>query len=178
MASPEKNNFNDLIYIGVGTNLGDRMANIRQAMTELTLIGIEIRRTASVYETKAWGFESEDLFLNTVFECFSKKTASDCLKATQFVEKKMGRKKTLKEGYESRIIDLDILLFKDQQIRKPELTIPHPYITERQFVITPMHELTGSFPFDSLNTNFEELKSKFENGKNPFVVYNPPLINQ
>ena len=178
MASPKKSNFKDLIYVGAGTNLGDRMTNIRQAIAELTLIGIEVRRTASVYETKPWGFESENLFLNTVFECVSNKSAEECLKATQFVEKKMGRKKTLKEGYESRIIDLDILLFKDQQIQLPGLTIPHPYITERQFVITPMYELTGSFPFNSLEANFEELKNKFENVENPFVVYNPPLINE
>ena len=178
MVSPKKYNFSEFIYIGIGTNLGDRMANIRQAISELTLIGIEVRRTASVYETEAWGFESDNLFLNTVLECVSSKNPEECLKATQFVEKKMGRQKTQKTGYESRIIDLDILLFKDQQIRMPELTIPHLYITERQFVIVPMHELTGSFPFDSLDTNFEELKSKFENMENPFVVYNPPLINE
>ncbi len=178
MASPKENNFKDLIYIGAGTNLGDRMTHIRQAIAELTLIGIEVRRTASVYETKPWGFESKDLFLNTVFECVSDKSAEECLKATQFVEKKLGRKKRSGKEYESRIIDLDILLFKDQQIRKPELTIPHPYITERQFVITPMHELTGSFSFDSLGADFEELKNKFEKDENPFVVYNPPLINE
>ena len=158
--------------------MGDRMTHIRQAIAELTLIGIEVRRTASVYETKPWGFESKDLFLNTVFECVSDKSAEECLKATQFVEKKLGRKKRSGKEYESRIIDLDILLFKDQQIRKPELTIPHPYITERQFVITPMHELTGSFSFDSLGADFEELKNKFEKDENPFVVYNPPLINE
>jgi 2-amino-4-hydroxy-6-hydroxymethyldihydropteridine diphosphokinase len=178
MVSAEKSNFSELIYIGVGTNLGDRMANIRQAITELTLIGIDIRRTASLYETKAWGFESDDLFLNTVFECVSSKNPTDCLKAAQFVEKKMGRKKTRTEGYESRIIDLDILLFKDQQIQLPELTIPHPYITERQFVIAPMHELCGSFYFHSLGTNFDQLKSKFKNADFPFVVHNGPLVNE
>lgn len=178
MASEEKTDYSRYIYIGVGTNLGDRISNIKRAMEELTLIGIAVQRTASIYETPAWGFESDNLFLNTVFECVSTMDSANCLKATQFVEKKMGRKKSLQEGYESRIIDLDILLFKDQQIRKPELTIPHPYITERQFVITPMHELTGSFFFHSLDTNFEELKTKFENVKNPFVVYNPPLVNE
>jgi 2-amino-4-hydroxy-6-hydroxymethyldihydropteridine diphosphokinase len=178
MVSQEKTDYSRYIYIGIGTNLGDRISNIKRAMEELTLIGITVCRTASLYETPAWGFESKDLFLNTVFECVSTINPTDCLKATQFVEKKMGRKKSLKEGYESRIIDLDILLFKDQQILQPELTIPHPYITERQFVIAPMHELTGSFFFESLSTSFEELKSKFENTKNPFVVYNPPLINE
>ena len=178
MVNPEKSDFSKLIYIGVGTNLGDRMANIREAIAELTLIGITIRRTASLYETKPWGFESEDLFLNTVFECVSSLDPINCLKATQFVEKKMGRKKTLKEGYESRIIDLDILLFKDQQIQQPELTIPHSYITERQFVIAPMHELCGSFYFHSLGTNFDQLKSKFKNTDFPFVVHNAPLVNE
>ncbi|WP_343635997.1 2-amino-4-hydroxy-6-hydroxymethyldihydropteridine diphosphokinase [Fluviicola sp.] len=178
MVSPEKSNYGEFIYIGVGTNLGDRMAHIRQAIEELTLISIDIIRTSSVYETEAWGFESNNLFLNTVFECVSSLNPPDCLKALQLVEKKMGRKKSLNGEYESRIIDLDILLFKDQQIQLPELTIPHPYITERQFVIAPMQELTGSFFFHSLGSDFDELKTKFKNAKNPFVVYNPPLINQ
>lgn len=178
MVSQNKSNYNEFIYIGVGTNLGNRIENIKRAIEELSQFDIEVIRTASLYETKAWGFESDDLFLNTVFECVSPVKPIDCLKATQFVEKKIGRKKTLKEGYESRIIDLDILLFKDQQILLPELTIPHPYITERQFVIAPMHELTGPFFFHSLGSNFEELKNKFENPDFPFVVYNPPLVNE
>lgn len=178
MVSQNKSNFKEFIYIGVGTNLGDRMANIERAIEELTLIGIPVNRTASVYETKAWGFDSEDLFLNTVFECSSPLNSRDCLKALQFVEKKIGRKKTLKAGYESRIIDLDILLFKDQQIALPDLTIPHPYITERQFVIGPMHELTNSYFFESLGSNFEELKNKLKDAENPFVVYNAPLVNE
>lgn len=178
MVSQKKRDFKDFIYIGVGTNLGDRIENIKRAIEELSLLGIQVIRTASLYETQAWGFESEDLFLNTVFECVSPVKPIDCLKATQFVEKKIGRKKTLKEGYESRIIDLDILLFKDQQFQSSELTIPHSYIAERQFVIAPMHELTGSFFFHSLGSNFEELKNKFENPDFPFVVYNPPLVNE
>lgn len=178
MVSQNKNRFNEFIYIGVGTNLGNRMENIKRAIEELHAVGIRVIRTSSVYETQAWGFESDDLFLNTVFECSSPVKPIDCLKATQFVEKKMGRKKTLSTGYESRIIDLDILLFKDEQIQLPELIIPHPYTTERQFVIAPMHELTDSHFFQSLNTHFEELKNKFENSGFPFVVYNPPLVNE
>lgn len=178
MVSQKKDGFKEFIYIGVGTNLGDRMANIERAIEELTLIGIAVNRTASVYETKPWGFDSEDLFLNTVFECSSPMNSMDCLKALQFVEKKIGRKKTVNEGYESRIIDLDILLFKDQQIALPELTIPHPYITERQFVISPMYELTHSHFFESLGTDFEELKNKLKKAKIPFVVHKPPLINE
>jgi 2-amino-4-hydroxy-6-hydroxymethyldihydropteridine diphosphokinase len=178
MVSQKKSAYNELIYIGVGTNLGDRLENIKAAMKELEAYGIYVIRTSSIYETQSWGFESDDLFLNAVFECESPIKPIDCLKALQFVEKKMGRQKTLKEGYESRIIDLDILLYKDQQISLPELTIPHTYITERQFVIDPMQELTNSFFFHSLKSNFEDLKIKLENTRFPFVVYNPPLVNE
>lgn len=178
MVSQQESAYNKLIYIGIGTNLGNRLENIKTAMKELKEHGIHIIRTSSIYETLAWGFESDDLFLNAVFECESPIKPMDCLKALQFVEKKMGRQKTLKEGYESRIIDLDILLYKDQQITLPGLIIPHTYITERQFVIDPMHELTGSFYFHSLKNNFEDLKIKFKNSKFPFVVYNPPLVNE
>lgn len=178
MVSQKKSNYNEFIYIGIGTNLGDRLQHIKHAIGELNTLDIQVIRTSSIYETPAWGFESDDLFLNAVFECASPMKPINCLKALQFVEKKMGREKTLKGGYESRIIDLDILLFKDQQIQLPELTIPHIYITERQFVIAPMHELTNSFFFHSLEHDFEELKNKFENSDFPFVVYNPPLVNE
>lgn len=178
MVSQKENNFNAFIYIGVGTNLGNRMEHIQHAMSELNSLGIRVIRTSSFYETQAWGFESDDLFLNGVFECETSLKPLDCLKALQGVEKKMGRKKTLNEGYESRIIDLDILLYKNLQIQTPELTIPHRYITERQFVIIPMHELTGSFFFDSLGKNFNELKNTFKSSPFPFVVYNTPLVNE
>jgi 2-amino-4-hydroxy-6-hydroxymethyldihydropteridine diphosphokinase len=178
MVSRKKSNYNEFIYIGVGTNLGNRLEHLKTAIKELNSLEISVIRTSSIYETQAWGFESDDLFLNAVFECESPLKPMDCLKALQFVEKKMGRQKTLKEGYESRIIDLDILLYKDQQITLPELTIPHSYITERQFVIDPMNELTNSFFFQSLKSNFEDLKIKLKNPQFPFVVYNPPLVNE
>lgn len=178
MVNQEKKHFNELIYIGVGTNLGDKMANIRCAAAELNAHGIRVIRSASIYETPPWGFETDEWFLNTVFECTTESGPHDCLKALQFVEKKMGRERSLKEGYESRIIDLDILLFKDLKISSPELQVPHPYIAERQFVIIPMQELTGDFFFHSLEHHFEELKNQSESGEIPFVVHNPPLVNE
>ncbi|MDR0802169.1 2-amino-4-hydroxy-6-hydroxymethyldihydropteridine diphosphokinase [Fluviicola sp.] len=178
MAKQKKKDFNELIYIGVGTNMGNKLANIRHAIDELNTNRIHVIRTASVYETPPWGFMADEWFLNTVFECTSELMPQDCLKALQFVEKKMGRERNLKEGYESRIIDLDILLFKDLQINTPELTVPHPYIIDRPFVISPMFELTQNFFFYSLEHDFEELKNKSENPELPFVVYYPPLVNE
>lgn len=178
MVNQGKKDFNKLIYIGVGTNIGDKLANIRHAIDELNSSGIHVIRTASVYETPPWGFEADEWFLNTVFECTSELIPPDCLKTLQFVEKKMGRERKHGKGYESRIIDLDILLYKDLQINTPELIVPHPYITERQFVISPMFELTQKFFFRSLGHDFEELKNKSENPEIPFVVHNPPLVNE
>lgn len=178
MARDKINKYTDLIYIGVGTNLGDRLQNIQTAIKELNTLNITVIRTASIYETEPWGFETSDTFLNTVFECSSSMNAMDCLKALQFVEKKMGREKKLTIGYESRIIDLDILLFKNQQISTSELTIPHAYLTERQFVIIPMQELVESVFFESISTNFTELKNKFKDSKTSFVVYYAPLVNE
>ncbi|WP_300664811.1 2-amino-4-hydroxy-6-hydroxymethyldihydropteridine diphosphokinase [Fluviicola sp.] len=178
MVNRTKNDFNKFIYIGVGTNIGDKMAHIQQAINELNAKQIHVLRTASVYETPPWGFEAEEWFLNTVFECTTELEPQDCLKALQFVEKKMGRERSSQQRYESRIIDLDILLFKDLQIKQSDLQVPHPYITERQFVTTPMFELTGNFFFRSLGHDFGELKNKFEKSENPFVVHNPPLVNE
>ncbi|MNE32390.1 Bifunctional folate synthesis protein [compost metagenome] len=178
MVNRKKNDFKEFIYIGVGTNLGDKMANIQHAINELNANHIRVLRTASIYETPPWGFETEEWFLNTVFECTTELDSLNCLKTLQFVEKKMGRERSSQERYESRIIDLDILLFKDLKIKHPELQIPHPYITERQFVTTPMFELTGNFFFHSLGHDFAELKNKFEKSENPFVVHNPPLVNE
>lgn len=178
MVNREEKLFNELIYIGVGTNLGDKIGNLHVAVDELNASGIRVIRSASVYETPPWGFETDEWFLNTVFECVSDLPPQDCLKTLQFVEKKMGRERNSKERYESRIIDLDILLFKDLQINTPELQVPHPYIPERQFVIVPMHELTGRFFFHSLGHDFEELKNKSERSENSFVVHYPPLVNE
>jgi 2-amino-4-hydroxy-6-hydroxymethyldihydropteridine diphosphokinase len=178
MAKNTTNRYTDLIYIGVGTNIGNRLRNIEIALDELKAFDITIIRTASIYETEPWGFETNNLFLNTVFECSSPMEAMDCLKALQFVEKKMGREKSAGLVYESRIIDLDILLFKNQQIQLPELIIPHPYITERQFVIQPLLELVKNTHFDYLPKGFPELKNQFKDSKTLFVVNNPPLVNE
>ena len=93
MVNQEKTNYNELIYIGVGTNLGNRLDHIKEALKELKMLNIRVIRTASVYETQSWGFQSDDLFLNTVFECSSPLKPMDCLKALQFVEKKWAGKK-------------------------------------------------------------------------------------
>lgn len=169
---------NKEIYIGVGANLGDRLENIRRALNELASSNIRVVRTASIYETIPWGFDADTTFYNTVFHCFTSLNPMDLLTTLKIVEKKLGRQKKNNSGYESRTIDLDILLYNDEIFNNDQLTIPHPYLLERQFVTFPLSELTGEQFFNSLNQRIPAiLKSKNEDDI-PFVVNKPLLINE
>lgn len=168
---------NESIYLGVGTNLGDRLGNIQLAIQLLNNEGVKVLRTASIYQTKAVGFEAEMDFYNTVFEIETNLSAIDLLKITQSIERKIGRKPKLSEAYESRPIDLDILFYKNEVFNTKELTIPHPRIQERKFVLTPLKELINSnlSLYSALsnepieNTSIDEIE--------PIIVHKPLLVS-
>lgn len=134
------------VYLGLGTNLGDREANIRKA---IKLIGERVGRVtrqSSLIETEPWGFESEHRFLNAVILVETEKTPRQVLKATQQIERDMGRKKNVHDTspnrkYTDRPIDIDILLYDDLTVDEPDLKIPHPLMKERDFVMTPLAEI-------------------------------------
>ncbi|MFN5983965.1 MAG: 2-amino-4-hydroxy-6-hydroxymethyldihydropteridine diphosphokinase [Fluviicola sp.] len=168
---------NESIYIGVGTNLGDRLENIKLAIQLLDNEGVKVLRTASIYETKAVGFESEDDFYNTVFEIQTSFSALDLLKITQEVERKIGRKPKVSTNYESRIIDLDILFYKNEVFNTFELTIPHPRIKQRKFVLHPLKELIINSLNKSLNPVFRKLKNTSIDEMEPIIVHKPLLVS-
>lgn len=169
--------FDDKVFIGVGTNLGDKLAHIRTAIELLHKYQILVIKTASVYETAPWGFETENKFYNTVFMAVTALHPLELLTTLKNVEKKMGRFEKQTAGYESRVIDLDILLYKDEIFNTNQLQIPHRYLLERQFVTFPLRELCGTHIFNSLGSQIPaNLKSNPE-GEKPFVVYKPLLIN-
>lgn len=127
------------VYLALGSNLGDRLAFLNDAIDRLAHEGIETVRRSSVIETApAYVLDQPD-FLNMVVEARTAFFATDLLKRTQSVERAMGRTKTVEKG--PRIIDIDILYFGDLQLRTPHLTIPHPLIHERPFVLVPLAEL-------------------------------------
>ena len=130
------------LYLSLGTNLGDRQSNLD---TALTLIGQRIgtvQNRSSVIETEPWGFESPNRFMNMVAQVLTDLKPLDVLKATQEIEKKMGRtSKSDAEGYKDRIIDIDILLYDDIVMDTPELKIPHPLMYSRRFVMEPLSEI-------------------------------------
>ena len=136
------------VYLGLGSNLGDREANLRKA---ISLIGERVglvTRQSSLIETEPWGFESENKFLNGVILVETTLTPRQLLKATQKIERELGKKKThaTKRSHDSslykdRPIDIDILLYDDLTVDEPDLKIPHPLMHERNFVMIPLNEI-------------------------------------
>ena len=131
------------VYLGLGSNLGEREENIRRA---IRLIGErvgKVTRQSSLIETEPWGFESENRFLNGVILCETKLSPREVLKETQRIERELGRKRILltPSPYSDRPIDIDILLYDDLQVDEPDLKIPHPLMHERDFVMKPLKEI-------------------------------------
>ena len=129
------------VYIALGTNLGDRHANLVNAVQRLSE-RISVRERSSVYETEAAYVEAQPSFLNMVLRGeIDSATLSprDLLRFVNEVERRMGRERLVRYG--PRLIDIDILMYGSQQVMEPDLIIPHPRIIERDFVLTPLLEI-------------------------------------
>ena len=127
-------------YLSIGSNMGNRSANCRNALKELDKKG-EIKLTAfsSLYETKPVGYEDQPDFINMAAKIETSLTPQELLAEMKKVEKLLGREKNFRWG--PRIIDLDILFYGDKVIGAPDLTIPHPSMPERGFVLIPLLEI-------------------------------------
>lgn len=133
------------VYLGLGTNLGNKEANLRTAIYKLQeRIGKQVS-LSSFYETAPWGFKSDHSFLNAAIGLETNLSPIEVLHITQEIEKELGRKKKSVNGsYSDRLIDIDILLYDTLVLQTPELTIPHPLMTERDFVMKPLIEIAGN----------------------------------
>jgi len=127
------------VFVSLGTNLGDREANLRMALEQMAE-GVAITATSSIYETPPWGVVDQPAFLNQVVGGITLFSPFKLLTIMKNIEEKMGRVKTFRFG--PRLIDLDILLYDDRQVCKPRLTIPHPRMCQRAFVLVPLAEIT------------------------------------
>ena len=135
------------VYLGLGSNLGDREETIRKAISLIgERVGLVIRQS-SLIETEPWGFESAHKFLNGVILCETALTPRQLLKATQKIERDLGKRRihaTQRSQFsifKDRPIDIDILLYDDLTIDEPDLKIPHPLMHERDFVMIPLKEI-------------------------------------
>ena len=131
-----------MVYLALGSNIGDR----RNALSEAIRLIDErvgcVDKVSSFMETEPWGFKSEFNFLNAVLSVQSMLSPIEILHITQNIEKEMGReKKSLGGIYHDRIIDIDLLMYDSLQLDTPELTLPHPHMKEREFVMIPLMEI-------------------------------------
>lgn len=131
------------VYIGAGSNLGDRRRNLKEAIRELKKQGIQIIKISPLYETKPWGVEAQPPFLNLVLYCRTGLEPLRLLECLKGIEEKLGRRETFHWG--PRVIDLDILFYGTRIINEPSLTVPHPYLRERAFVLKPLSDIAGEF---------------------------------
>ena len=133
------------VFLSLGSNLGDRLATIEKAIEALKTAGIRILKQSSVYETEPQDVTTQPWFLNIVVECETNLFPLQLLSATQRIERALGRNRgphTIAKG--PRPIDIDILLFGKAAIETPQLTVPHPRMLERRFVLEPLVEIAPS----------------------------------
>ena len=130
------------VYLSLGSNLGHRRRNIRQAIGRIgELIGT-VERQSALFETEPWGFNSDHPFINAAVCCTTTLTPRQLLQATQQIERELGRtRKSVGGVYHDRLIDIDILLYDDLTVDEPDLQIPHPLMHERSFVMEPLRDI-------------------------------------
>jgi 2-amino-4-hydroxy-6-hydroxymethyldihydropteridine diphosphokinase len=129
------------VYLSLGSNLGDRIANLRKALESLGEAGVEVCRTSSFYRTEPVDYRPQPWFVNCVAEAETDWMPMQLLKAVKSVEKSLGRRNGIPKG--PRPIDIDILLYENVAVRSRALTIPHQRLSERRFVLIPLRELAA-----------------------------------
>ena len=144
------------VFLGIGTNLGDRSANLKEALTKINEIIGRVSGRSSVYETEPWGFKADEQFYNMVAVVETQLSPSGVLGAILMIEALLGRVRSGKQ-YTSRNIDIDILLYNDLVMNDEALTIPHPHLHERKFVLVPLCEISPQLVHPVLKKNVKEL---------------------
>lgn len=145
-----------LVYIALGTNLGDRLANLQTAI-RLLPPHVKLVAQSSVYQTAPWGYEDQPDFLNQVIQAQTSLPPDELLSYLKEIEIQVGRKPSFRYG--PRVVDLDILFYSDLVLAQPGLQIPHPRLHERAFVLVPLHDLAPKLKHPVLNVTVGELLS-------------------
>ena len=149
-----------MIYILLGTNLGNKLSNLSNAIEKLRSFSLFINRTSSIYKTAAWGNTNQDSFLNQVLEIETNIDPQELLKICLSIEKVMGRIRN--EKWEARIIDIDILFYNDLTFTNKALIIPHEFLHKRGFTLQPMAELNPNLMHPVFKKTIRELLDNCE----------------
>lgn len=144
-----------VIYLSLGSNLGDRAANLERAIDALAAAGVRVLRHSAIYETEPVDFLAQPWFLNCVVEGETSLDPRSLLDALQGIERNLGSQKLVPRG--PRLIDLDILFYDQEAVRAPGMEIPHPRLAERRFVLVPLAEIAPEFRHPQLQKSAAEL---------------------
>ena|ERR1700690_2754205 len=145
---------NHIAFLALGTNLGDRLANLRAALNAFSP-EIKVVAESKVYETPPWGYEDQPAFLNMAVRCETALEPESLLKRIQQLEVELGREQSFRWG--PRLIDIDILFYDDLFLESESLTIPHPRLHERGFVLVPLVEIAPDFVHPVSKKKIKEL---------------------
>ena len=129
----------EIIYLSLGSNVGDRAQNLKTAIAGLPDAGVSVRQVSAFYETQPVDYLEQAWFLNCVVEGETESPAFELLRQLRGIESRMGSKKLIAKG--PRLIDIDILVYGQETIDTPELQVPHPRMTVRRFVLVPLAEI-------------------------------------
>ncbi len=162
------------VYLGLGSNLGDRTANLERG---LRILGERVRlvRASSIYETEPWGFVEQPAFLNCVVEGVSTVSPEGLLEILKDTEQSVGRRATFPGG--PRVFDADLLFYGDHIVDLSYLKVPHPRIPQRAFVLVPMAEIAADFVHPTLDVTVETLTAGVEGREGVSWCGPPPELS-
>ena len=151
-----------LVYLGLGTNLGNKKQNLLLAMNGISKEIGEVICQSAFYTSKPWGFESENNFLNSVVLVETMLTPMELLIKTQELEKMLGRTEKTSHNFADRTIDIDILLYDNLIVNEPDLKIPHQLLHLRDFVLIPLSEIAANVVHPVIGKTIIELHKMVE----------------
>lgn len=160
----KKTEFN-IVYLSLGSNVGDKFLHLSNAIKQLRNVGMT-DKISPVFETKPWGFDSNNKFYNIVIKFITHLSPDELLKKIKEIEIKLGRtQKTHNKCYSDRTIDIDILFYNNIILSSEELTIPHPLLTERDFVLIPLHCIEPDLVHPILKKTIKLLCEEYKNSE-------------
>ena len=158
------------VFLSLGSNLGDRLSNIQQAVRAIGMLdNTSIVKTSSFYDTEPWGNKKQNWFVNCAIAIDTQLSPEELLLKCQDIEHTIGRIRNQKERWQERAIDIDILMYDNAIITEENLVIPHPYMHERAFVLVPMLEVKPDLIHPVFKKTISQFYDELENPEDVFL---------
>jgi len=165
------------VVLSLGSNLGNRELNLQKALKMLQQYCCNIVKTSRIYQTEPWGFSSRMFFLNQVVIAETDFDPFVLLNKTQLIERLLGRREKTVKSYKPRLIDIDIIFYDNLIIKTPTLSIPHPLMHKRKFVLQPLNEIAPDFVHPLLDMTIAQLYENCQD-KSFVEIYEPAGVRR